>query len=114
MLFFQLTCIGEEFAMALSKDDTYLIFASERHHIKLYDFKERRLIHIFKNAHTGINKTPLNLLYLPSPSERINSLCISHDNRFIYSVSDDKTLRKFDIENLEEVKSYRKEVHTGT
>lgn len=87
-------------SVVISKDNKFLVSSSWDKSIKVFDFDTKHEIYHFKDAHDG--------LFFPSFAnnlliDRIHSITISHDSRFIVSASADKMIKIFDIFTEEEI-----------
>lgn len=94
-------------SVAVSPNDGLIVSGSDDKSIKVFDLEENQLLHTFQNAH----KSKLALLLCFTLSlvlkiDRVMSVVISSDGRWIVSTSDDKSIKIFDLERLEPVYTF--------
>jgi len=97
-------------SVAISNDNKYVISGSGDKSIKIFDFETKQEIYNIENAHE--RKLFIQLLFIYSCLDRIMSVAISNDNKYIISGSHDQTMKIFDVETKQEVYHF-KNSHKG-
>lgn len=101
MLILGLICLlGYIKSVVVSRDNKYIISASEDNSIKMFDMITKKQVHHFKEAHEGKR---FFLYFVWHFLDEITCVIVSRDNRYIISGSDDNTIKVFDMSTKTEV-----------
>ena len=119
ILLFLLPCHSSSFiggvnSVAMSSDNRFIVSGSDDKSIKVFDLQTNQQLHHFADAHQGTIILSF-LLHCHSSSfiDRVWSVVVSSDNRFIVSGSSDKSIKVFDLQTKQHLYNFA-DAHQGT
>ena len=89
------------YGMTLSKDARFIISASRDKTVKIFDRQGKREVYQFASAHTGTSSYKICLIFFII--DQIRMVELSSDNRFLASVSYDKSIKVFDQQSRSQI-----------
>ena len=97
--------------MAISYDRKLVVTGSMDKSVKVFDVATKKLLHHFEDLHTG-DIVCASLSNIPFLIDRIKSVVVSRDNRFIITGSFDKSINVIDLWEKKPVHLFAN-AHTG-